>query len=357
MRDVRQLLTASVEKVADYTWRSEAEVAFYLKEVSKTTALSAPSTLDARQLTECYRQLLELQSRLDTLVGIDVAIAYEFKNTKNKLVPLVQEVRKALQAKLDKALKTLQRAARKNEPLALQELVVSAKKVLAKRLASNYTKVEDYVYVTPTVDGYEYNHYIQIDGLDNLAQDFTYPEYYVVLTARTRGVATEFFLNTLHDFRAPGCFKIGGKFAATQLETVIAALLHADDFVSSADGVALDNILLDVTKFSTPVTSLAVLDTVVQGEFLCSRAQAIAYAKALRLELDGAFGRYLPDHQFKCRLVAKGVNRFQCQYTAVPKANGAPKGIDAHGERILRHQLNLTPDQISSIRRLLVKGY
>ena len=179
----------------------------------------------------------------------------------------------------------------------------------------------------------------------------------MVLTARTRGAATEFFLNTLHDFRAPGCFKIGGKFTPAQLETVIAALLQADDFVSASDGVALDNVLLDVTKFSTPVTSLAVLDTVVQGEFLCSRNQAIAYAKSLRLELDSAFGRYLPDHQFKCKLVAKGVNRFQCQYTSVPKANVAVRGLDAHGERVLRHQLNLTPEQISSIRRLLVKGY
>jgi tetratricopeptide (TPR) repeat protein len=227
---------------------------------------------------------------------------------------------------------------------------------LGTRLASNYTKVNDYVYATAYGDkGLEFNHYIQIDGLHNPYVEYTYPEYYVVLTARIEGTKTTLHANTLHEFRAPGSFAVGDSLLAEQLETVITALLHADEFISEADGIALPKIPLDVRHFRTPVQNLCVQEKCLQGEFLGDRPQVVQHSRDLLAELQGAFARHIPGYTFKCRLQRKGTDRWMCSYTAVP--TDKPKGLDAHGERVLKTQLNLTPDQIVSVRKLLLKGY
>jgi hypothetical protein len=93
----------------------------------------------------------------------------------------------------------------------------------------------------------------------------------------------------------------------------------------------------------------------LQGEFLGDRPQVVQHSRDLLAELQGAFARHIPGYTFKCRLQRKGTDRWMCSYTAVP--TDKPKGLDAHGERVLKTQLNLTPDQIVSVRKLLLKGY
>lgn len=358
MRDVRALLRPGTpsEKVADYKWRSQEEIALYLTGLRGGPELAATTSLDRQKLTTAYSDLVALQSRLDTLVGLDVAIAYDFRKHRSRLSPLISEVRKELEGKRDRALRILQKAARKNEPEILRLAVAKTAALLGQRLASHYQSVGDYVYATAYgKQGFEFNHYIQIDGLHNPYVDYTYQEYYVVLTARVDGDKTTLHANTLHEFRAPGSFSVGESLLPEQLETVVTALLHADEFVADADGTALPNIPLDVRQFRTPVQNLCVQDKCVQGEFLCEKTLAIQYSKALLAELQGAFGRHLPGYAFKCNLKRKGINRWCCSYVAVPTTS--QKGLDAYGERVLRDQLNFTPEQIGAVRKLLTKGY
>lgn len=358
MRDVRVLLRADTpsEKVADYKWRSAEEVAFYLTGLRGGAELAATTSLDRQKLTSAYSALVALQSRLDTLVGLDVAIAYDFRKHRSRLSPLISDVRKELEGKRDRALRILQKAARKNEPEALRLAVAKSAALLGQRLASHYQSVSDYVYATAYgKQGFEFNHYIQIDGLHNPYVEYTYPEYYVVLTARVENTQVTLHANTLHEFRAPGSFAVGEALLPDQLETVVTALLHADEFVAEADGATLPNIPLDVRQFRTPVQNLCVQNNCVQGELVCERPLAVQYSRALRAELQGAFGRHLPGYIFKCSLKRKGINRWTCSFVAVPTTD--QKGLDAHGERLLRDQLNFTPDQIGAVRRLLLKGY
>ena len=358
MRDVRALLRPGTpsEKVADYKWRSSEEIAFYLNGLRGGKEIATTTSLDRQKLTSAYADLVALQSRLDTLSGLAIAIAYDFRKHRSRLAPMVDEIRKELETKRDRALGVLQKAARKNEPEVLRLAVAQTAAFLGTRLASNYTKVNDYVYATAYGDkGLEFNHYIQIDGLHNPYVEYTYPEYYVVLTARIEGTKTTLHANTLHEFRAPGSFAVGDSLLAEQLETVITALLHADEFISEADGIALPKIPLDVRHFRTPVQNLCVQEKCLQGEFLGDRPQVVQHSRDLLAELQGAFARHIPGYTFKCRLQRKGVDRWMCSYTAVP--TDKPKGLDAHGERVLKTQLNLTPDQIVSVRKLLLKGH
>lgn len=358
MRDVRVLLQSNTpaEKVADYKWRSSEEIAFYLQGLRGGPELAATTSLDRAKLTKAYADLVSLQSRLDTLVGLDVAVTYDFRKHKSRLAPMVAEVRKELEQKRDRALRVLQKAARKNEPEILRLSVANTASLLGKRLASHYQSVTDYVYATAFgKNGLEFNHYIQIDGLHNPYVDYTYPEYYVVLTARTEESKTTLHVNTLHEFRAPGSFSVGDSCTPEQLETVVTALLHADEFIAATDGAVLPEIPLDVRQFNTPVQNLAVQKNCVQGEFHCAKPQAIAYSKALLSELYGAFAKHIPGYVFKCRLQRRGTDRWTCSYIAVPQVNN--KGLDAYGERVLKDQLNFTPEQIVSVRRLLLKGH
>lgn len=358
MRDVRLLLRAeiSAEKVSDYKWRSSEEIAFYLNGLKGSCEVAATAALDRQKLTKAYADLVQLQGRLDTLSSIDVAIAYDFKKHRGRLSPMVTAIREELEGKRNRALRTLQKAARKNAPTELTAAITTATKMLGTRLASSYTKMDDYVYATAYgKNGFEFNHYIQIDGLHNPHVEFTYPEYYVVLTARVLNGKVTLHANTLHEFRSPGSFNVGDALTPDQLETVLTALLHADEFISDADGKELQSTPLDVRWFKTPVQSLTIDKRCIRAEFVGSRAQAAEYAKVLRGELHGALAKQLDGHVFKCRIQAKGKDRWCCSYTAMPVQD--PKGLDAYGENVLRNQLNLTNDQITAVRRLLTKGY
>lgn len=235
MRDVRALLRSdtTASKISDYKWRSPEEVAFYLQSLRGGQALQTTASFDRKKLTPIYSALVALQSRLDTLAGIDVAIAYDFTKHRNKLAPMLSAVRTELEGKRDKALKTLQKAARKNEPEPLRSLVQKAATFVDKRLGTQCTSRTDYVYATAyAATGLEFNHYIQINSLYSPQVDYTYPEYYIVLTARVDKGETKLYANTLHDFRAPGSFSVGSVVAHKDLEATLATLLTADELVS-----------------------------------------------------------------------------------------------------------------------------
>lgn len=357
MRDVRALLAknASAERVADYKWRSPEEIAFYLRSVTAATKVEATSGLDRAKLTKAYGDLVALQAKLDSLHSLDVVAAQDFGKHRERLASLIADARKDLEQKRDKALRILQKSAMKNEPVELREAVANARAMLQTRLV-HQQGISDYVYATSYGNnGFEFNHYIQIDGLHNPYVGFTYPEYYVVITARQTPAGVTLHANTLHDFRAPGSFNIGDRLDADQLPTVITALLHADEFVDEQDGVELPNIPLDVRLFKTPVKNLCIQQNNITGELYGVRAEAIAYSKALLLELQAAFGRCLPGYSFKCKLTPRGKERWSCAYMAV--AVPGKNVLTAQGERVLRNQLNLNTEQITAIRRLLIKGY
>lgn len=357
MRDVRALLVKSVtaERIADYRWRSTEEIAFYLKGVLASTQVVATATLDRTKLTKAYADLAGLQTKLDSLVNLDVVAAQDFGKHRAKLALLIADARRDLETRRDKALSVLQKGAVKNEPAELRDAVVSVRAMLGQRLTQQ-NGITDYVYVTAHGNnGFEFNHYIQIDGLHNPYVDFTYPEYYVVLSARQTPTGVTLHANTLHDFRAPGGFNIGQPLAVDQLSTVITALLHADEFVDAQDGMQLPEIPLDVRLFKTPVQNLCIQQNKVTCDLYCDRLTAVARSKSLRLELQAAFGRCLPGYVFKCKLSARGLNRWCCTYMAVVAAK--TQALTPHAEQLLRSQLNLNTDQITAIRRLLVKGY
>lgn len=357
MRDIQTLLKSgtSPERVADYRWRSAEEVAYYLDGLRSFAHVEVSASLDRNKLGRSYAELVELQGRLDTLTSLDVSVAYELRKHRTRLVPMIRELRTQLEAKRDRALRVLQRCARKAEPVLLQDAVKNAVKFLASRLV-NTGATTDYVYATPYGStGLEFNHYIQIDGLNNPAVGFTYPEYYVVLTARVAPSKTTLHCNTLHDFRAPGAFNVGDELAPNQLLTVLTAMLHADEFVADSDGMELPLIPIDVRWFKTPVTELTVGKRCISGNLNCTQQQAVEYSKMLRKELMAAFARHLPGHNLRTRLERRGNNRWCVQYMAVPVP--AAKGLGATGERVLRDQLAFTPDQIAAVRRLLLKGY
>lgn len=357
MRDVRALLAKNVpaERVSDYKWRSPEEIAFYLRSVCASVKVEATSTLDRAKLTKAYTDLVALQSKLDALSSLDVVAAQDFGKHRERLAALIADARRDLESKRDKALRILQKSAAKNEPEALQSAVLQAKAILQARL-TNHNGVSDYVFVTAYGNnGFEFNHYIQLDGLYNQFVGFTYPEYYLVLTARQTPTTVELFVNTLHTFRAPGSFNIGQSFAGADLETVVTGLLHADEFVDDDDGVTLPSLNLDAKLFKTPVQNLCIQENCVTGEILGKREQAVAYSKTLMAELQATFGRCLPGYTFKCKLTKRGIDRWQCAYMAVP-VPGA-NVLSPKDESMLRLQLNLSSDQIAAIRRLLTKGY
>ncbi len=356
MRDVRALLakTASAERVADYHWRSPEEIAFYLRAVCAATNIVPTATLDRVKLTKAYADLTVLQSRLDSLVNLDVVAVQDFGKHRVRLTELIAEARRDLEARRDKALRILQKGAVKNEPQVLRDAVAKTRELLGKRLTQQ-NGISDYVYVTAYGNnGFEFNHYIQIDDLHNAYVGFTYPEYYVVVSARQTPTGVTLHVNTLHEFRAPGGFNIGEQLEASQLHTVVTALLHADEFVDEHDGTTLPAIPLDVRLFKTQVQNLCIQQNNVTGELVCDRGTAIARSKTLGLELQAAFGRCLPGYMFKCKLSARGKDRWACAYMAVPAGKTT---ITPQAERVLRSQLNLNSDQIVAIRRLLVKGY
>jgi hypothetical protein len=107
--------------------------------------------------------------------------------------------------------------------------------------------------------------------------------------------------------------------------------------------------------FKTPVQNLCIQQNNVTGELYCDKVTAVLRSRALRVELQAAFGRCLPGYVFKCKLSARGTNRWLCSYMAVPAANTTL--LTPQAERVLRSQLNLNNDQIAAIRRLLIKGY
>lgn len=358
MRDVRSLLKPGVtaDKVADYKWRSPEEVAFYVNSLRNAEDFTVTASLDRNKLNKAYADLVSLQGKLDTLTGLDIVITYEFRKDKARLSELVSSIRAAFEARRDKALRALQKSARKKEPESLRLMVSETALSLSQRLKGQYSEVSDYVYAVPYGErGLEFNHYIHVSNLHNDYTDFTFPDYYVVVTMRVEGESKSLHINTLHEFRAPGSFNIGQTVTIDTLPSSLSALLDADEFLSDLDSPDLPELQLTPSMFKTPVQSVCLVGSSIEVGFECDRKTAVGYTRTVLGELKAMFQPHLPGYVFKCRLVRKGTGRWLSVYKAAPTPNGTV--LDSVSENVLKHQLNLNPRQLSVIRKALIKGY
>ena len=357
MRDVRHLLktAATPDRLSDFNFRSSEEVAFFLRGLDEHK-IEVTAAISRAKLNAAYAALCALQNKLDVIDSMSVTIAYEFRKERTKLMPLLLATKASLEKKRDRALGLMQRAARRQEPDLLTATVAEAKALLTAKLGMNYSASKDYVYVTAKGDyALCFNHYMQFDGLQNAHQDYTYPEYYVVLSAVVEGQNVQLYANTLHKFRAPGAFNLGEPLVSTNLNAALHTLLAADEFIDNDQRMNLEQMSFEPKRFKTPVVSLSVLDGKVVAELRGNREQCVLKTRLLHKELTGAFSASLGGYVLKHKLVPKGKNRYQASYVAVPGM--AANGLDATAQAVLKNQLGLKPEQIAAVRRLLMKGY
>ncbi len=232
MRDIKTLLRAGTasDKVSDYRWRSAEEIVFYAQSLCGGPQIATASKLERASLNRVYAECVEIQNRLDTLVGLDVCASYNFKKHQVRIKTHIAAARADLERRRNVALAGIQRAARKQEPAELRTLAASVHASTIARFKGNYDRVTEYVYAAaPGTAGLEFNHYIQFDRLYNAEVGFVYPEYYVVLTARV-AEATTLHATVLHEFRAPGRFSAGDATTASHLPALVKSLLQADAF-------------------------------------------------------------------------------------------------------------------------------
>jgi hypothetical protein len=233
MRDIKTLLRAgtSADKVADYRWRSAEEIIFYVQSLTGGPEVASHSRLERAALTKTYSDLVEIQNRLDSLVGLEVCAAYEFKKHQLRLKSCIATARKDLESRRNRALSKIQRAAQKHEPVELAHLTKAVQQAVTAKFLGKHTQVKDYVYASAFGSaGFEFNHYIQYNSLYNKEVGFLYPEYYLVLTARVADSKTTLHVNVLHEFRAPGNFNVGESTTASKLPAAVTSLLRADEF-------------------------------------------------------------------------------------------------------------------------------
>jgi hypothetical protein len=272
MRDIRQLLSSNAgpDRIADYTFRSAEEVDTYIKGldqqvcattaslnkieklfatetsavkrtrvISKVVGMTAPvQGVNKDKLRTNYALLADLQHKLEILQSLEVTISHNFRADKSVLAKNVIALRGKIQTQRDRALNGLESMAQNKEPVELKAVVKAAVNDFRAQMKDKFQTLCDYTYVTTlkregdTSEDYLFNHYVQATNLVNDQQDFTYQEYYVVLSA----VVTEqgrirMFATTLHDFHAPGAFSLGQQFESTECLSVLNSLLLADEFV------------------------------------------------------------------------------------------------------------------------------
>lgn len=383
MRDIKQLLTsaAGCDRIADYNFRSTEEVAAYvgglgdqitgiiakLITASKFTVRAATRVdpipgIDLKQLKTCYDLLGELQHKLEILQSLEVTIAHNFRNNREKLGKEIRALQTRLESQRDKALNTLERMAADREPQQFRKIVDRATANLQKSLKKQYRSLKQYSYVT---SGREpgsilFNHYVEFSDLVNGQQDYVYPEYYIVFSASidVRN-SMRMFVNSLHEFRAPGQFNIGQEFAnEIECGQAVNTLMIADEFIDKFERPAL------LLKQSDVRVRKMLLKNVQAVELLDNKLR-VTTGPTEKTDLETAIkslckdvtGLLLPHNVkgiLKYKLSSAGQKRYNIDFVVVPTAKIV---LDANHEQLLRTRLGMNDDQIKGVRKLLDKGY
>lgn len=200
MRDVCALLKPDVpiDRVIDYVWRSPQEIATYLDGIS--IEVPAKCTLEPASLGNMYAILVQTQQRIDTLPSIAISIKHNrYKGVNDKL----QDTRKRLKDTRSTVLKSLQKLASRREPRTMYAVGKVVQSWIERNLT--YKKRSSYVYAAYQQDRLTFTRYFCLTELQGA--DFLFKDFYIALTCCTK--TEQLWINTLHDFRAPGQFNAG----------------------------------------------------------------------------------------------------------------------------------------------------
>lgn len=305
MRDVRKLLLPNAAaKALDYNWRSPQEMAFYANSVADTIQVRATTSVDLPKLTLAYSDLIELQSRLDSISGLAVLASERFKHSTD-LKQVLSSAASTLSDRRDTALAVLQRTAKKNEPKQMQALASAVSTRLTALLGRPVSK--EYVYATVGDSGVEFSHFLKLVSVVTACNDFTYGEYYVVLSSKPTKQGVDMFITALTEFRAPGSFHVGQPLCASNADRCLQELLA--DYSLTAPSVQLP-----VSQFKTPVLSVCINSRSIDAVMPGTRAQALTASRSLAVELNSLVNSHTKGLKLRCILSKEGA-AWNARYT------------------------------------------
>ena len=254
------------------------------------------------------------------LESVEALLSQAFAGSKNQ--PQALKSVKALRAEVDSstntALQTLQRIADKHMPTEMRLLNTKIIGFVLDTLdPTTYSNITEIVYVAPGKDKtLLFSLYLCLHDLKD-GDNFTYNEFYIVLTGVIRGGNINYYLNTLPDFKVPGSYPIGKevtneKSAVNRIKLLLSANdvvqeferrplgitktelqtknVHTIPFVSSAE-VKDDAIIVHLKantppdKYNAVVTQLLPLLKSVMG--ITSRSRSVFKSKIVKTRSTG----------------------------------------------------------------------
>lgn len=170
--------------------------------------------------------LTTLSAKID---AVDTAIAVldiNFRDSRkaSPIVKAAQQLRKEMQAELQKALIFLENIATKHEPEQFKAVITPIIDSVLETFEGYYDKYNQMVYATPytkhtdehAVEQYLFTHYLELQNFAN-DEGETIPRFYLVFSCLVDPLTSQasFYVTNLHSFASPGKFSLGQNFKDT----------------------------------------------------------------------------------------------------------------------------------------------
>lgn len=323
-----------------------------------------------RKLEDNFGIIKLLNSRLEALDSIQAQYLNAFGSSRTKLVPAISETRKKYESELRAALALLKKIAKQHEPKPFQDIVIDVMNAFYGQMKNAFDKASQYAYVTTRYDELDgppslvFNHYVEFQGLRNDAQDYVYPQYFIIFTAIiSPSGKMKLFVNTLHKFRAPGTFKPGYAFlTAQQGITKLAALLSTDEFIDLLERSPLpieaDDI--DLTAFSARevIDRVDIVENVLRVTFTAAVTEKNKKTVAEKVLVD--IHRLLAgktSSRIKYKLRRVSADRYQMEFVLVLPAERDESELSPDKLDRLREEFGFDDQDLLAIQSIMRRGH
>ena len=322
-----------------------------------------------KKLDATFSSLYDIQRRIDALENISHQITHGLGGNKS-IEQKVAEVRKDAHAKIDAALKYLNKQANDRVPKRFKELRDG---VLEKFIASGHWKFasidQPHVLLTAHYDKNERLHFVfssyhHMIGVED-DSGMVLPHYYIAFTCIVGpDKKLTYHVNTLHKFRVPGTFRIGSKFVdvASGVSELDSAL--SVDHLSSLSEVKKAPISTEDVNTAFKRSSLSGLVASVSAPD--DRTLQIRFTK---LVTESNLNKVVESVIQSVTPALRSVSKAQLKYQKMKMASGyavnlsfanvgAGKASFTEDQiSILRNHLGMDEDQVALLKRVIHKGH